>query len=100
MTVERKRTDVLSGADDAQSATPYANAVRAYARRPFVRLDVPGHCGDAVAQPELAELLGERVLALDVPPLVNGIDQGPRPTPLQRSAHLAARPGVRIARGS
>ena len=73
-----------------QSATPYADAVRAYARRPFVRLDVPGHCGDAVAQPELADLLGERVLALDVPPLVNGIDQGLRPTPLQPSAHLAA----------
>ena len=52
MTVERKRTDVLSAAADAQSTTPYADAVRAYARRPF--------------------------------------DQGPRPTPLQRSAHLAA----------
>ena len=74
----------------AQSATPYADAVQSYASRPFVRLDVPGHGGDAVAQPELAEVLGERVLGLDVPPLVNGIDQGPRPTPLQRSAQLAA----------
>jgi arginine decarboxylase len=77
-------------AADAQSATPYADAVRTYAGRPFVRLDVPGHGGDGVAQPELAEALGERVLALDVPPLVEGIDQGPRPTPLQRSARLAA----------
>ena len=77
-------------APDAQAATPYADAVRAYARRPFVRLDVPGHGGDAVAQPELAEVLGEHVLALDGPPLVEGIDQGPRPTPLQRSARLAA----------
>jgi lysine decarboxylase len=51
---------------------------------------VPGHGGDAVAQPELADLLGEQVLALDVPPLVEGIDQGPSPTPLQRSARLAA----------
>jgi len=90
MTVENERSDVPSGADAGQSATPYADAVRAYARQPFVRLDVAGHCGDAVAQPELADLLGERVLSLDVPPLVNGIDQGPRPTPLQRSAHLAA----------
>ena len=73
-----------------QSMTPYADAVREYADRPFVRLDVPGHGADAVAQPELAQILGERVLALDVPPLVSGIDQGPRPTALQRSAQLAA----------
>ncbi len=73
-----------------QSATPYADAVGAYARRPFVRLDVPGHGGGSVAQPELAEVLGEHILDLDVPPLVDGIDQGPRPTPLQRSAQLAA----------
>ena len=73
-----------------QSATPYADAVRAYDGGDFVRLDVPGHGGDAVAQPELAALLGERVLGLDLPPLVSGIDQGPRPTPLQRSAQLAA----------
>ena len=84
---ERRATP--AGAD-SQSATPYADAVRAYAGRPFVRLDVPGHGGDAVAQPELAEVLGERVLALDLPPLVNGVDQGDRPTPLQRSAQLAA----------
>src|SRR6478672_5254050 len=57
-----------------QSATPYADAVRAYAGRPYVRLDVPGHAGDAVAQPELAEVLGSHVLGLDVPPLVSGID--------------------------
>src|SRR6478752_7759301 len=74
----------------AQSETPYADAVRAYASEPFVRLDVPGHGGDSVAQPELAGVLGEHVLALDVPPLVSGIDQGQRPTPLQRSAQLAA----------
>ena len=83
----------MSAAEDVaadQSATPYADAVRAYASQPFVRLDVPGHAGDDVAQPELADVLGEHVLALDVPPLVNGIDQGPRPTPLQRSAQLAA----------
>ena len=73
-----------------QSETPYAEAVRSYAGKSFVRLDVPGHGGDGVAQPELADVLGEHVLALDVPPLVSGIDQGPRPTPLQRSAQLAA----------
>src|SRR3954451_6742944 len=75
---------------DAQTATPYTDAVRAYADCDVVRLDVPGHAGDGVAQPELAGVLGERVLSLDVPPLVDGIDHGPRPTPMQRSAHLAA----------
>jgi len=65
-----------------QRATPYADAVRAYARAPFVPIDVPAHGGDGVAQPELADVLGAHVLALDVPPLVNGIDQGERPTPL------------------
>lgn len=83
----RTETDV---ADTGQAATPYADAVRAYAGQAFVRLDVPGHGGDSVAEPELAAVLGERILAMDVPPLVNGIDQGPRPTPLQRSAQLAA----------
>ena len=33
---------------------------------------------------------GTTFLGLDVPPLVSGIDQGPRPTPLQRAAQLAA----------
>ena len=82
--------DAATSAIAGQSATPYADAVRAYAGRSFVRLDVPGHGGDGVAQPELADVLGERVLALDLPPLVSGIDQGPRPAPLQRSAQLAA----------
>jgi arginine decarboxylase len=74
----------------SQSQTPYTDAIREYADIDYVRLDVPGHCGSALAQPELAELLGERVLKLDLPPLVDGIDQGPAPTALQRSARLAA----------
>ena len=83
-----------------QSETPYADAVRAYAGRSFVRLDVPGHGGDAVAQPELADVLGEHVLALDVPPLVGGIDQGP--TADAASALGAGSPpkrGARTGRG-
>ena len=35
-------------------------------------------------------MFGESVLALDVPPLVDGIDQGSVPTPMQQSAQLAA----------
>jgi arginine decarboxylase len=74
----------------SQEDLPYVDAVRAYAAKDFLRLDVPGHTGSAATQPELAELFGESVLALDVPPLVDGIDQGPVPTPMQQSARLAA----------
>ncbi len=76
--------------DSAQSETPYTDAIRRYADIDYVRLDVPGHSGSALAQPELSELFGERVLKLDLPPLVDGIDQGPAPTALQQSARLAA----------
>ena len=74
----------------SQEDLPYVNAVRAYASKDFLRLDVPGHTGSAATQPELANVFGESVLALDVPPLVDGIDQGPVPTPMQQSAQLAA----------
>ena len=68
------------GVDDpSQLETPYTDAIRRYADIDYVRLDVPGHSGSAVAQPELAELFGERLLELDLPPLVDGIDQGPAP---------------------
>ena len=58
----------------SQEDLPYVNAVRAYASKEFLRLDVPGHTGSAATQPELADMFGESVLALDVPPLVDGID--------------------------
>lgn len=74
-----------------QRETPYTDAVRAYADRPMVRIDVPGHAGQGLAQPELAALFGEDLLRLDVPPLVDGVDQGPAPTPMLRSAELASR---------
>ncbi len=74
----------------SQSQTPYVDAIRRYADTDYVRLDVPGHSGSALAQPELAELFGDRVLKLDLPPLVDGVDQGTAPTALQQSARLAA----------
>ena len=70
----------------SQWEMPYTEAIRRYAETDFVRLDVPGHCGSAAAQPELAEVFGEQVLRLDLPPLVDGIDQGPAPTALQPQA--------------
>lgn len=76
--------------EPSQASTPYADAVNEYADTDYVRLDVPGHGGATLAQPELARVFGERLLKLDLPPLVDGIDQGPAPTCLQRSARLAA----------
>ena len=46
--------------DPSQLEMPYTDAIRRYADEDFVRLDVPGHSGSALAQPELAELFGER----------------------------------------
>jgi lysine decarboxylase len=75
---------------DPQTATPYADAIAAYADRDWVRLDVPGHQASAHAQPGLVDYFGHRTLSLDVPPLTDGIDYGDHPTPLMRSARLAA----------
>lgn len=76
-------------AADDQSQTPYADAVAAYADSDFLRFDVPGH--QVAATGALTEFFGQRLLALDVPPLVENIDQGQSPTPLSQSADLAAR---------
>jgi arginine decarboxylase len=76
-------------AADDQSRTPYADAVAAYANSDFLRFDVPGH--QAASTGALAEYFGQRLLALDVPPLIENIDQGQAPTPLAQSADLAAR---------
>jgi arginine decarboxylase len=78
----------LPGLD--QTRTPYADALAAYADADWLRLGVPGHQVDDHAQPGLIGYLGERTLALDIPPLTEGIDYGAAPTPLGQSAYLAA----------
>ena len=75
---------------DPQNATPYADAIAHYADQDWVRLDVPGHQASAQGQPGLVDYFGRRTLTLDVPPLTDGIDYGVHPTPLMRSARLAA----------
>src|SRR5919199_591956 len=74
----------------AHEETPYLDALRAYAARDPGRLHVPGHKGGSGADPGLAEALGERALALDIPALTPGIDVGPEPTPFQRAQEMAA----------
>ena len=73
-----------------QSATPYLDALRAYAAREPGRLHVPGHKGGAVADRALVEAFGERALSLDIPALTEGVDAGPEPTPFQQAQELAA----------
>lgn len=78
------------GATPPQTEAPYLDALRAFAERQPGRLQVPGHKGGRAADPGLVEALGERALALDIPALTHGIDQGPEPTPFQQAQLMAA----------
>jgi lysine decarboxylase len=75
-----------------QDATPYLDALIAYAARDPGRFHVPGHKGGAGADPKLREAIGEKVLDLDIPAGIEGIDVAPDPahTPFQLAQRLAA----------
>jgi lysine decarboxylase len=78
------------GVTPPQTEAPYLDALRAFAEGNPGRLQVPGHKGGRAADPGLVEALGERALALDIPALTPGIDQGPEPTPFQQAQLMAA----------
>ena len=80
----------LEGATPPQTEAPYLEALHAYAAGNPGRLQVPGHKGGRAADPGLVEAIGERALALDIPALTPGIDQGPEPTPFQQAQLMAA----------
>lgn len=72
------------------SRTPYADALRRKAARDVVDLMVPGHGQTAEGlSRDLAELVGERALAMDIPQFVAGIDVGPD-SPFVEAERLAA----------
>jgi lysine decarboxylase len=73
-----------------QDATPYVDALLAYAALDPGRFQVPGHKGGAGADPSLLELVGEAGLRNDVPSVTEGVDIGPEPTPFQQAQLLAA----------
>lgn len=73
-----------------QTTTPYADALDAHARSDPGNYNVPGHKAGRRAGARLRRWLGAQALALDVPPLVPGIDDGPWPTPFERAQRLAA----------
>lgn len=70
--------------------SPFADALLAHAQHNWVRYNTPGHQVSSFAQPELTDFFGERILGLDIQPLVHGIDYGVTPTPLEESLQLAA----------
>ncbi len=73
-------------------ATPYLDALIAYADRDPGRFHVPGHKGGAGSDPSLREAIGEAALRLDIPAGIEGIDVGadPAQTPFQLAQRLAA----------
>src|ERR1700754_5344996 len=73
-----------------QPTAPYLDAVVAYGFRGPGRFHVPGHKGGPGADPGLRYALGERVLGLDIPQDIHGVDLGPSPTPYERAEALAA----------
>ena len=78
-----------------QDQTPYADAIAAYGKRGFAKFGTPGFqiTADpnlATAQPQLIDYFGYDLLSKDVQPLVDGIDNGPTPTPVEQALELAA----------
>jgi arginine/lysine/ornithine decarboxylase len=87
---QRQPVSDQDAVDPEQASAPYLDALIDYAARNPARFHVPGHKGGPGADPELAEAIGERALALDIPALTYGIDLGPEPTPFQEAQRLAA----------
>lgn len=77
-----------------QDSTPYADALRQYAQRGIAKFATPGFqinkFEESTAQPELVDFFGAHLLGMDIQPLIDGIDYGPFPTPLDQSLILAA----------
>ncbi|MSX03188.1 MAG: amino acid decarboxylase, partial [Actinobacteria bacterium] len=73
-----------------QSRAPYFEAVAAYAGRDPVRFHVPGHKGGLGSDPAFREAVGSSALSLDIAQGIDGIDEGPEPTPYALAELLAA----------
>lgn len=78
-----------------QNQTPYADAIAAYGNRGYAKFATPGFQVSSdptrsTAQPDLIKLFGHSLLAQDVQPLIDGIDHGTSPTPMDLALELAA----------
>ena len=86
----KTRHDSAAPPTDRQTATPYASAVRDYSAAHPVRYHLPGHGGGTAGSTAVGDFFGGRVAELDLMPMIDGIDLGADPTPLERSRRLAA----------
>lgn len=85
----REVGDIARG-NPAQHRAPFGHALLEYAQRDTLQVMVPGHACDAErSYPELVDFMGAQGVALDVPPMTDGIDLGEN-TPLDEALELAA----------
>ncbi|CAG7612390.1 aminotransferase class I/II-fold pyridoxal phosphate-dependent enzyme [Leucobacter soli] len=83
-------TDAQCPQSDAQCRTPYLDAVAGLADSHPLQIMVPGHGGTADhGGHHLADVYGERMVQLDVPLMLEGVDLGDD-SPLNESLALAA----------
>lgn len=76
--------------DTEHAAAPYADSLRAHANSRPLMFMVPSHAGTpAGASEDLAELVGEQALAMDIPQLIDGVDVGSG-SPFDAAEELAA----------
>lgn len=84
------RVDLGALEVNPHDATPFADALDRYIKRAPMQLMVPGHGGtDYGISGKLSDFFGERLLALDVPMLMDDIDLGDN-NPLDEALALAA----------
>ncbi|WP_082309416.1 aminotransferase class I/II-fold pyridoxal phosphate-dependent enzyme [Leucobacter musarum] len=84
------RSRQAAAASAAQRTAPYADALRRFADARPMSLMVPGHGSDPEhGASHLTDLLGERVPAVDIPLMLEGIDLG-EDSPLAQAQQLAA----------
>lgn len=85
-----RRVGETARQNPAQHRAPFAHALLEHAERDTLQIMVPGHGCDAErSYPELVDFLSPRGVALDVPPMTDGIDLGEN-TPLDEALELAA----------
>jgi arginine/lysine/ornithine decarboxylase len=83
-------SEVAAATASTQARTPYADALHTYTKAGWLRLGLPGHRGNPAGAPGIAAAFGDAVVDLDISPMIEGIDKGPSPTPMQQSLALAA----------
>ncbi|WP_243854519.1 aminotransferase class I/II-fold pyridoxal phosphate-dependent enzyme [Canibacter zhoujuaniae] len=73
-----------------QDEMPYADAVKKHAEQNKINLMVPGHSGSNEAGAHaIADYFGDRIAALDIPLMIEGIDLGSE-SPMMQARRLAA----------